>query len=286
MRDQHGRAMNRDDIPPASSFPAREENSSSFDTSTAHHARVYDYLLGGKDNFAADRSYVDTLTATYPGTVTTARANRAFLGRAVRFLATEAGISQFLDIGTGIPSPGNTQEAARDVRPDARIVYVDNDPVVLAHARALLTSGEHGATDYLDADIRKPEKILQQAAATLDFTRPIGVLLLFILHVIDDADDPHRIVATIMDAMPRGSYLALTHAAADLLDPGLEETAQEINRRMSAEQYICRDKAAVGRFFDGLEMVDPGLVRPEEWRPDPDAPAVSTVIWAGVARKP
>ena len=168
----------------------------SFDTSVAHQARMYDYLLGGKDNYAADRAAIEATLKVYPEMAFTARANRAFLGRAVRYLAGEAGIRQFLDIGTGIPTAGNTHQVAQAIAPESRVVYVDYDPIVLAHARALLTSHEAGATEYIDADLRDTATILAQAAKLLDFTRPVAVTLLAILHAIPDADDPHAIVAT------------------------------------------------------------------------------------------
>src|ERR1700730_6935641 len=189
-----------------------------FDISTAHQARMYDYVLGGKDNYAADRAAVEEWAKVDPGIVFTARANRAFLGRVVRYLAAEAGIRQFLDIGTGIPTAGNTHQVAQAIAPEARVVYVDYDPVVLAHARALLASHESGATEYIDADLRDTGTILEQAAQLLDITKPVAVTLLAIVHVIPDADDPHAIVARVMDAVPSGSYLAISHAGSDLFD--------------------------------------------------------------------
>jgi hypothetical protein len=188
---------------------ARRGEPAPFDTSVAHVARVYDYWLGGKDNFAADRAAGEQAIKAFPNIVRSARANRAFLARAVRFLAGEAGIRQFLDIGTGIPT-ANTHEVAQSVAPQARVVYVDNDPVVLAHARALLASGPEGATSYLDADLRDPQMILDAAARLLDFGRPVAVMLMAILQHLDDADDPYTIVATLMGAVPSGSYLALS----------------------------------------------------------------------------
>src|SRR5277367_2249164 len=181
-----------------------------FDTSVANQARIYDYLLGGKENYAADREAVDAVIKIAPEMGFTARANRAFLGRAVRYLAAEAGIRQFLDIGTGIPTAGNTHHVAQAIAPQSRVVYVDYDPVVLAHARALLDSSEAGATEYLDADLRDTGTILSRAADLLDFTEPVAVTLISILHALLDADDPHAIVAQIMDAVPSGSYLAIS----------------------------------------------------------------------------
>ena len=189
----------------------------------AHQARIYDYLLGGKDNYAADRAAVEAVLKISPEMGFTARANRAFLGRAVRYLAAEAGIRQFLDIGTGIPTAGNTHEVAQAIAPETRVVYVDYDPIVLAHARALLTSSKAGATEYIDADLRDTDTILGQAGRVLDFTQPVAVTLLAILHAIPDADDPHAIVAKLMDAVPPGSYLAVSHLGSDLLDAGSQQ---------------------------------------------------------------
>ena len=198
-----------------------------FDTSVANQARIYDYLLGGKDNYAADRAAVDEVLKLAPEMGFTARANRAFLGRVVRYLTAEAGIRQFLDIGTGIPTAGNTHQVAQAIAPESRVVYVDYDPVVLAHARALLTSHEAGATEYIDADLRDTDKILGPAARLLDFTKPVAVTLLMILHVIPDSDDPPALVARVMDAMPSGSYLALSHLGAELLDQEKQQGFQE-----------------------------------------------------------
>src|SRR5262252_8815457 len=180
-----------------------------FDTGVAHVARVYNYWLGGKDNFAADRAAGDQAIKAFPNIGLSARSNRAFLARAVHYLAGEAGIRQFLDIGTGIPSANNTHEVAQSVAPDSRIVYVDNDPIVLSHARALLTSRQEGATQYIDADLRNPLQIAEGAAQLLDLGRPVAVMLMAILQHIDDADEPYAIVAALMDAVPPGSYLAI-----------------------------------------------------------------------------
>jgi S-adenosyl methyltransferase len=211
--------MTADEAPPADGGTGRVKPPG-FDTSVAHQARIYDYLLGGKDNYAADRAASEAVLSIYPEMAFNARANRAFLGRVVRYLAGEAGIRQFLDIGTGIPTAGNTHQVAQAIAPESRVVYVDYDPVVLAHARALLTSTQAGATDYIDADLRDTGTILRQAQQLLDFTRPAAVTLVAILHAIPDADDPHAIVARIMDAVPPGSYLALSHAGIGSPRPG------------------------------------------------------------------
>ena len=265
---------------------SRQEKTVPVDTSVAHVARVYDYWLGGKDNFAADRAAGDQAIAAYPDIVYSVRANRAYLARVVRFLAQEAGIRQFLDIGTGIPTANNTHEIAQSVAPDTRIVYVDNDPVVLAHARALLTSDPAGATVYIDADLHDTDKIMSGAARTLDFGRPVAVMLMAILQHIDDADDPYQIVARLLAALPAGSYLAISHPARDIEAESMAKMAERLNQLM-AEKVTFRDRAGVARFFDGLELVEPGLVRAQEWRPDTEAEAASpAALWAGVARKP
>ncbi len=254
-----------------------------FDAKVANHARVYNYLLGGKDNYQADRAAGDAAIQAYPATAYAARANRAFLARVVRYLAGEAGIRQFLDIGTGIPTADNTHQVAQAVAPDCRIVYVDNDPVVLAHARALLTSSPEGATDYIDADLRDPEKILAAAARILDFSQPIAVMLIALLHVIGDEDDPHRSVARLMDAVPSESYLALTHVASDI-EP--EKAADAMGRlgRLGNRQGRSRSHAEVTRFFGKMELVEPGLVQVPQWRPDTEAER-PVAMWGGVGRK-
>jgi hypothetical protein len=256
-----------------------------FDTSVAHVARVYNYWLGGKDNFAADRAAGEQAIKAFPNIVLSARANRAFLARAVRFLAAEAGIRQFLDIGTGIPSANNTHEVAQSAAPESRVVYVDNDPVVLAHARALLASDPEGATDYIDADLRNPQHILAGAARLLDLGRPVAVMLMAILQHIDDDDDPYQIVATLLSAMPPGSYLALSHPAKDIDAASMAKMADSLNQTM-AEKVTFRDRSAVARFFDGLELAAPGMVQASKWRPTSEAEAASpAALWAGVARK-
>jgi hypothetical protein len=255
-----------------------------FDTSKAHQARIYDYLLGGKDNYAADRAVAEAVLNAYPAMAFAARANRAFLGRVIRYLAGEAGIRQFLDIGTGIPTAGNTHQVAQAVAPESRVVYVDYDPIVLAHARALLTSSEAGATEYIDADLRDTGTILSQARQLLDFTKPVAVVLLAILHVIPDSDDPQAIVATLMDALPSGSYLAISHGGSDLLG---REARRGILDAMqtSQQQYSYRTHAQVARFFAGTDLVEPGLVPVEEWRPDPGSPSGHSPGWGAVGRK-
>jgi hypothetical protein len=257
-----------------------------FDTSVAHQARVYDYLLGGKDHYASDRAATEAWLKIDPELPFTARANRAFLGRVVRYLTAEAGIRQFLDIGTGIPTAGNTHQVAQAIAPETRVVYVDYDPIVLAHARALLISDETGATEYIDADLRDTDTILAQAAELLDFSKPVAVTLLAILHAIPDADDPYAIVAKLLDAVPAGSYLVLSHAGADLLDRGKQEELKDVADRMIQNQITYRDREQVARFFDGTDLVAPGLVRVEEWRPAPGTgEAARSSLWCAAGRK-
>jgi hypothetical protein len=256
------------------------------DTGVAHPARVYDYWLGGTNNFAADREAAERVLAVTPGLRFRVRANRAFLGRATRYLAAEAGIRQFLDIGTGIPAAGNTHEVAQQAAPDARVVYVDNDPMVLLHAQALLHGSPQGATDYLQADLRDPGMILDRAAAVLDFGQPVAVMLLGVLHLIQDAEDPWGIVAGLMAAAPGGSYLTISHPAIDIHHRQAE--AQRVyNERVSTPQTL-RTREQVARFFTGLELVEPGLVQVHQWRPDPgDVGPEGTVSAHGaVGRKP
>jgi hypothetical protein len=256
------------------------------DTSVAHIARVYDYWLGGKDNFAADRAAAERVIAELPDIVRSARGNRAFLARAVRYLVRDAGIRQFLDIGTGIPAANNTHEVAQSEAPQCRVVYVDNDPVVLAHARALLASGPDGATAYVDADLRDPGTIVAEAARLLDFSRPVAVMLVAILQHIGDDDDPYQIVTRLIAAVPAGSYLALSHPARDIEAQAMAQIADSMNE-LVAEKVTFRSQTEVSRFFDGLDLVDPGVVPVPRWRPASAAEAASpTVMWAGVGRKP
>ena len=257
-----------------------------FDTSVAHLARVYDYWLGGKDNYAADRAAGDAVMQVYPGMAASVRANRAFLARVVRYLAGQAGIRQFLDIGTGIPASSNTHEVAQQVSPDCRVVYVDNDPVVLAHARALLTTTPQGSTDYIDADLRDTSTILRQAAQTLDFSQPVAVMLIAVLHVLGNDEDPHGVVAKLINAVPSGSYLAISHVPSDLEPDKAAEAGNRLNQLMH-EKVTFRSHPEVTRFFDGLELVKPGVVRVQEWRPDTEAgPELRWTMWGGLARKP
>jgi S-adenosyl methyltransferase len=262
------------------------DNAPAFDTSVAHSARVYDYWLGGKDNFAADRAAAEQVIEVRPAIRTDVRANRAFLGRAVRYLAGPAGIRQFLDIGTGLPSADNTHEVAQSVAPDSRIVYVDNDPIVLAHARALLTSAPEGVTAYLDADLRDPEAILAKTGLTLDLTRPVAIMLVAVLHHVPDSDDPYRIVARLREAVPSGSHLVISHPASDVQTEKVAEVARRYNASVVTGQ-TRRSVDEVTAFFGDWEILEPGVTQTPEWRPDPPGtPTGAVPMWAGVARKP
>jgi O-methyltransferase involved in polyketide biosynthesis len=257
-----------------------------FDTSVPHIARVYDYWLGGKDNFAADREMGERTLQAYPNLVYSVRANRAFLARTVRFLAGEMGIRQFLDIGTGIPTANNTHEVAQGIAPEARIVYVDNDPVVLSHAKALLKSTPEGACAYIDADLRDPDTILAGAADTLDFGQPVAVMLIAVMHFVGDDAQASAIVNRLMAACVPGSFLAMSHAASDIDAAQMAEMVRRLNEA-TAEKTTLRDRAGVARLFEGLELVEPGVIRAAEWRPTTDLEAASpAALWGGVARKP
>ncbi|HLH83121.1 MAG TPA: SAM-dependent methyltransferase [Trebonia sp.] len=254
-------------------------------TQVAHPARVYDYWLGGKDNFAADREAGEQAVKAYPDLVIAVRANRAFLGRAVRYLVNEAGIRQFLDIGTGIPTANNTHEVAQSAAPESRIVYADNDPMVLAHSRALLRSSPQGATAYIEADLRDVAKILDEAASTLDFSQPIGVMLVAVLQYIPDEDDPYQIVSQLMAAVPPGSHLVVSHPARDINAEQVAESMRRYNER-AFERATPRTHAEVARFFAGLELVPPGLVPIPEWRPENAVPGTASIaMWGGAGRK-
>jgi hypothetical protein len=264
---------------------AEETDAADVDTTVAHPARVYDYWLGGTVNYAADREAAERVLAVSPGLRFRVRANRAFLARTVRYLAAEAGIRQFLDIGTGIPSANNTHEVAQAIAPDSRIVYVDNDPIVLRHARALLASSPEGATRFIPGDLRDTAAILRSAADSLDFTRPTAVLLVGVLHLISDSEGPYQIVAQLLDALPPGSFLVISHPASDI-HASQAEAQRRYNERVSTPQTM-RNHAEVTRFFDGLDLLPPGVVYVHAWRPDPAdaAPPDGLSAHGGVARK-
>jgi SAM-dependent methyltransferase len=240
-------------------------NDLGIDTTTPHIARVYDYWLGGKDNFAVDRETAEKVIAAFPDVLISVRAQREFLGRAVRYLVAEAGIRQFLDIGTGLPAADNTHEVAQRIAPETRVVYVDNDPIVLSHARALLTSSPEGETAYISADFRAPKKIVAEAARTLDFSQPVGVMMLGLLHCIPDGDDPQALVQRVLDEVVPGSYLVISHPARDISTSEMGNSMRAYNES-SPIQLTPRSYAEVARFFEGLELVEPGLVQLHRWR--------------------
>lgn len=257
------------------------------DTTKAHTARVWNYWLGGSDNYLADRKVGEQILAILPGIVDAARAQRGFLIRAVRYLAADAGIRQFLDIGTGLPTANNTHEVAQATAPGCHIVYVDNDPVIMAHARALLTSTPEGATDYVHADLRDPETILREAARTLDFTRPIALMLLGILEHILDTDEAYAIVNQLLDALPSGSYLVLCDCTTEVDREVMLHAIRQWNES-STPLITARSRQELIRFFDGLELLEPGVVSASLWRPEADelGTPVEVFNFSGVGRKP
>jgi hypothetical protein len=259
------------------------------DASVAHSARIYDFILGGKDNFEADRRAAEAAIARNPNMAVGMRANRAVMRRMTAYLAGEAGIRQFLDIGTGLPTSPNMHEIAQRTAPESRVVYVDNDPIVLAHARALLTSTAEGACTYIDADARDPETILAdpKLGATLDLSRPVALMLFGIVHFLPDSDDPRAVVARFMAALPAGSYLAIQHPTADFYPPGV---GSQSAYRGAGIPFQYRSKDEFARFLDGLELVDPGITPMSEWRPElepgPQPSPSEAGAYAALAKKP
>jgi SAM-dependent methyltransferase len=257
-------------------------------TNVPQSARVYDYWLGGKDNFPADRAMAEAIAQQVPSIRAQVRTQRAFMGRAVRYLVAEAGIRQFLDIGTGIPSAGNVHEVAQELAPEARVVYVDNDPIVLTHSRALLSSAPGGQLAFILADLRRPEAILDDPAIarTLDLGQPVGLVLVGIMHHLRDDDDPQAILATLLDALVPGSYLVLTQSTPDF-DPEAMRGLAEVSERGGITN-VPRSFADTERFFAGLDLVQPGLVPLPDWRPDlgPAQEGGQSYAYGGVARKP
>ncbi|MGV9674918.1 SAM-dependent methyltransferase [Nocardia sp. NPDC003482] len=264
------------------------------DTSVAHEARVYDYWLGGRDNYPADRALGDAIAAHVPAIREMARANRAFLARAVRFAIAELGVTQFLDIGTGIPTAGNTHEIAQRIDPAARVVYVDNDPIVLAHARALMASTDEGATAFVHADLHDPAAILAEPVLTetLDLDRPVALMLVAVLMYFRDEDDPHGILARLLDALPSGSCLVITHPTADFDARAMKNVV--LASEQAGITFYPRSRAETENLFAGTEILDPGVVPVVTWRPDlaDDAAAATAAdresawYWAGIGRKP
>jgi hypothetical protein len=254
------------------------------DTGIPHSARLWNYWLGGKDNFAVDRAVADQILAMVPEMVGSARADRAFLGRVVRHLAGTEQIRQFLDVGTGIPTANNTHEVAQQVAPSSRIVYVDNDPMVLVHARALLTSHPEGRTDYLDADLRTPEAIIEGARRTLDFDQPIAVMMLGILNFVPDDDEAADLVQQLVAALPSGSFVTISHPTTEVNGPIMIEALRLWNEGPAAKM-VLRSAEQVARLFGDLEMVEPGVVSCSQWRPDPGVAAEEVPHYGGVGRK-
>jgi hypothetical protein len=236
------------------------------DTSVSHSARVWNYWLGGKDYYPVDREVGDRVAQMYPDIVLLARAARAFLTRAVLHLAGEEGVRQFLDVGTGLPTVNNTHQVAQSVAPQSRVVYADNDPLVLAHARALLTSSPEGVTDYIDADLRDTATILREAARTLDFTKPVAITLIAILHHISDYNEARSIVDRLMEAVPPGSYLVISHSTNVIYGAASDEAVGRWNK-FGKPPVILRTPEEIAGFFDGLELLEPGIVSTPRWRP-------------------
>jgi hypothetical protein len=261
------------------------------DSSRMHPARRYDYLLGGKDNFEVDRANAEMLVKIFPAARVTAVENRKFLRRAVTMLTAEAGIRQFLDIGAGLATSPNVHEVAQRIAPESRVVYVDNDPMVLAHARALLTSSPEGATAYVDADLRDPDAILNDKdfLGTLDRARPVALMLVAIMHFITDEMNPYGVVRRYVDAMPSGSYLVMSNGTLDFLPP-VDAARLRTAFTRSGEPAAPRTRAEFARFFEGLDLLPPGIVSVAQWRPDDDparrADPAEAAVYAAVARIP
>jgi O-methyltransferase involved in polyketide biosynthesis len=267
-----------------SSSSLGQQEEPKFDTSVPQTARIWNYWLRGKDYFPVDQAVGDQILEAFPAIVENARASRAFLVRAVRYLAGEAGVRQFLDIGTGLPTANNTHQVAQQAAPECRIVYVDNDPLVLVHARALLTSSPEGATAYIDADLRDPDTILREAAQKLDFSQPIAIMLMGILGHIEDDDEAQSIVKRLLGAVPSGSYLTM-YDSTDTSEEVVE--AARIWNQSAKPPYHLRSPDRIARFFDGLELVEPGVVSTLEWRPEPGSgPPAEIDSLCGIGRKP
>ena len=255
------------------------------DTSVPHSARIWNYWLGGTDNYPVDRAAGDQFRATFPGVDEVARASRQFLVRSIGYLAGEAGVRQFLDVGTGLPTADNTHEVAQRVAPEARVVYVDNDPLVLIHSRALLTGSPAGATDYIDADLRDPGRILREAGRTLDLTEPVALVLSGVLGHVADTGEARGIVRRLMDGLPSGSYLSLNDGTSVVAGPEADKALDEY-ADTGAVPYRNRTPEEIAGFFAGLELVDPGVVSVPHWRPEPGAEPHDVDAFGGLGRKP
>jgi S-adenosyl methyltransferase len=283
MRPEQATVATKGDDVTDSHSPA--DRSPRLDTSVAHNARVWNYWIGGKDNYEVDQAVGEHVATMFPVIRDVARADRDFLGRAVTFLAGERGVRQFLDVGTGLPTVDNTHEMAQRIAPDARIVYVDNDPIVLAHARSLLTSTPEGVTDYIDADVHRPDVIVERAAGTLDLGRPVAVMMLGILNFVLDSEEARDIVRRIMAAVPSGSHLVLTHPTSDAEYGGEGNVrAMEFWNENARPPITARSQAGITAFLDGLDLVAPGLVPCSQWRAGDGAAAVPQL--GAVAVKP
>ncbi|MFC3996578.1 SAM-dependent methyltransferase [Nocardiopsis sediminis] len=257
------------------------------DTGVPHNARIWNHWLGGTDNFPVDREMGERIRAVFPEIVDNARADREFLVRAVRYLTAEAGVRQFLDIGSGLPTRDNTHEVAQAAAPEARVVYVDNDPMVIAHARALLAGGPEGATDFVGADLRDPGRVLDAAARTLDLSRPVGLMLLGSLNFVSDDAEVRRVLDRLTGALAPGSHLVISHPTAALNPERAREVVAAWNER-GTPKLTLRSPEAIAGMFQGLELLDPGVVSCSLWRPAPDRPDDAVVVdeYCGVARKP
>jgi hypothetical protein len=262
-----------------------EDAETAVDATVAHSARIWNYWLGGKDNYEVDRVVGEQIRQLHPMIGDYARADREFLGRAVRYLATDRGIRQFLDVGTGLPTVDNTHEVAQRAAPDSRIVYVDNDPIVLAHARALLTSTPEGATDYIDADLRDVDRILAEAARTLDLSKPVALTMLGVVIFVGDDEDPYGIVRRYLDRLAPGSHLVLSHTITRADMPDIDAAVAFWNEH-GTPRLNQRTHEQITRFFDGLELIGPGVVSCSRWRPDTeDSEPAEVAIFGGAARK-
>jgi hypothetical protein len=271
----------------ADGAPNPEDLETAVDPTVPHTARIWNYWLGGKDHYEVDRVVGEQIRQLHPMIGDYARADRLFLGRAVRYLVHEQGVRQFLDIGTGLPTVDNTHEVAQAAAPESRIVYVDNDPLVLAHARALLTSTPEGATDYIHADLRDVDGILAGAARTLDFSKPVALTLLGVVIFIGDEENPYGIVSRYLDALPSGSYLVLSHTITRPDMPDVDAAVAFWNEH-GTPKLTQRTHEQIARFFDGLELLEPGVVSCSRWRPDamPDGEPDEVAMFGGAARKP
>jgi hypothetical protein len=275
--------------------PANEVPADEIDITVAHTSRVYDYLLGGTDHFEVDREVAEYAFSAWPGGVdgarADARANRAFLGRVVRYLAAEAGLRQFLDIGPGIPNAGNTHAVVQDVDAESRVVYVDNDPIVLAHAHDMLVGGTRGRTAYVHGDLCDPDTILDKAAQTLDLTQPVGVVVIGVLHVIPDHGRPYEAVHRLMSGVTSGSHLAISHVIMDDQTPEMLAVSARLHAAMqTSNPPAFRTWDEIHRFLDGLQLVEPGLVPIRRWRPDAAEAGYESLrlgrVYGGVGRTP